>query len=231
MGSRSARTLLVVDEEEPLAKMLRDSEPPAHTSWRPQNEHVGKRWVGASGRIKRVREAPAALLSIWEATPVGLDKDALADIFPAGGGAHRRRRSIGDPPVGPDPIRPDLPPSHQEFDLHQVHDGFTVRFVRDIAEAPSHVRIRTAYETPRGNPLTSYNASDFRLFGAGALNVTVQGCQVAPGESGNELMLEVDDPDQFSITVRGFDPHRDLLVDVQKIAGSTLTTTESNDEA
>ena len=45
LGHRPARTLLVVDEREPLAAMLRDSEPPAHTSWRPQDERVAKRWV------------------------------------------------------------------------------------------------------------------------------------------------------------------------------------------
>ena len=232
LGRRSARALLVIDEYEPLAAMLRDSEPPAHNYWRPQNERVGKRWVGAYGRIKRVREAPSALLSIWETTPVGLDKDALADIFPAGGGTRRRRSPKGEPPVGPGPIRLDPPPSHQQFDIHQLHDGFSVRFARDIAHPPSRMRLRAAYETPRGNPLTNYNVNDFRLFGAGALDVSVQGCQTTQnGDKGNELILEIDDPHQFFVTVRGFDPHRDLLVDVQALPGLQSDNRDPVDEA
>ena len=87
-----ARTLLVVDAEEPLAAMLRDSEPAAHTAWRPQSERVTKRWVSPRRRIEAVRYAPRTLLSIWESAPVEVQRDALADIFPSGGHGSRRRR-------------------------------------------------------------------------------------------------------------------------------------------
>lgn len=129
------------------------------------------------------------------------------------------------------PIRPDPPPSHQEFDIRQVHDGFSVRFVRNIDPPPSRVRLRAAYETPRGNPLTNYNVNDFRFSGAGALDTTMQGCQATHGDKGNELVLEIEDPHQFSVTVRGFDPHRDLLVDVQMIVDSQSNNRGPGDEA
>ncbi len=216
LGHRPARTLLIVDEQEPLAAMLRDSEPPAHTSWRPQDERVGKRWVAPYRRIKQVREAPLALLSIWEATPVGLQKDALADIFPAGGGPRPRRSRDGAPPEGPIPIHPDPPSHHPDFDLHQVNGGFGLRLASGVEKPPSRVRLRAAYEVPRGNAMTSYNPHDFRLHGGRALDVTVEGCRIVNGEKGNELLLEIDSPALFFVTVRGFDARRDLLVDVQR---------------
>ncbi len=217
LGSRSARSLLVVEEQEPLAAMLRDSEPPAHTSWRPQDERVAKRWVGPSSRIKRVRESAAELLSIWETIPVGLDKDALADIFPAGGGS-RPRPPKGGGGSGPPP---PPPPADRQFDIQQLRDGFRARFAGDAGDPPRRVRLRAAYETPRGNPLTSYNENDFRLFGSGAVAVEAHGCRVGEGERGNELLLEIEDPDRFFITVRGFDSHRDLLVDLQAVGESS----------
>ncbi len=230
LGRRPARTLLIVDEHEPLAAMLRDSEPPAHTSWRPQDERVGKRWVAPYRRIKQVREAPSALLSIWEAAPVGLQKDALADIFPSGGGPRPRRSRDGAPAEKPTPITPDLPPPHPDFDLHQVSDGFGVRLALGVARPPGRVRLRAAYEVPRGNAMTSYNPHDFRLHGTGALDVSLNGCHVVNGERGNELLLEIDDPATFSVTVRGFDAHRDLLVDVQRSVGDRSGDGEAGDD-
>ena len=220
LGSRPARTLLVVDEEEPLAAMLRDSEPPAHTSWRPQDDRVGKRWVAANRRIDEVRRAPIGLLGIWEAAPVGLQKDALADIFPSGGGSRPRRNRVGTPLEKPAPVDPDPPSGRPDFDLHQVSDGFAVRLAPGVETSPKRVRLRAAYEVPRGNPMTGYSPHDFRLHGPGALRVEAESCSVIQGETGNELLLEIDEPALFSVTVHGFDAHRDVHVRVERADGA-----------
>ena len=217
IGPHKARTLLVVDESEPLAALLRDSEPPAHTMWYPQSERVRKRWVSARNRINEVRSAAHNLLSIWDAAPVELQQDALADIFPAGGhGAARRRGREGKPAVKP--VHPVPPPSHPDFDIHQTGTGFRVRFVSGVSAPPRRVRLRAAYEAPRGNPMNGYSPHDFRLHGADALDVRAEGCQAIPGGGGNELLLEVDEPERFSLAVHGFDKHRDLLVRVERLA-------------
>ena len=220
LGHRPARTLLVVDEREPLAAMLRDSEPPAHTSWRPQDERVAKRWVGPHGRIKQVREAPLALLSIWETTPVGLRKDALADIFPV------RRRTQARAEAGPGSRRRSRLRSSQtcrlrtpDFDLHQVSGGFGVRFAHGIEAPPHRVRLRAAYEVPRGNAMTSYNPHDFRLHGPGALEVDAKGCLAVDGERGKRIAFRGRRPRAFlRYCPRGSIRTRDLLVDVQRAA-------------
>lgn len=92
------------------------------------------------------------------------------------------------------------------------------------------MRLRAAYEVPRGNAMTSYNPHDFRLHGTGALDVDAKGCRVVSGERGNELLLEIDDPALFSITVRGFDAHRDLYVEVQRSDDAQTGGGEARDD-
>ena len=229
IGRHHARTLLVVDEREPLAAMLRDSEPPAHTMWYPQAERVTRRWVSARNRINEVRNAANTLLNIWESAPVELQRDALADIFPSGSHGGRRRSGVKVGTVSSKPDGPiDLQPGHPDFDIQRAGAGFRVRFVPNMEDPPQRVRVRAAYEVPRGNPMKSYNPHDFRLHGADSLTVQASGCQVSPGESGNVLILEVEDPRRFSLAVHGFDTHRDLLVDVKRVVSDALNENGSN---
>ena len=228
------RTLLVVDETEPLAAMLRDSEPPAHTYWRPQNERAGKRWVAASRRIKEIGDSPSALLGIWEAAPVGLQKDALADIFPSGVYGSRPRRDLSGSTKSTKPVKPDPLSVHKDFDISQIATGFRVRLASDVDDPPKRIRLLAAYEVPRGNPIKNYIPHDFLLHGPGALDLRLTGCHLAmgdrdntTGDKGNELVLEVDDPAAFSVQVRGFDPHRDVYVDVKRLP--MLSPTEGDE--
>ncbi len=223
-----ARALLVVDKAEPLAAMLRDSEPPAHTAWQPRSDRAAKRWVSARNQIDAVRNAAKNLLSIWDAAPVELQRDALAAFFPASGhGAERRRGAKGKPSVKPE--RPDLPPSHPDFDVQPSGTGFRARFAPDISALPRRVRLRVAYETPRGKPLNAYSPRDFRLHGQGALDVRLEGCQATPGDGGNELLLEVAEPERFSVAVQGFDKRRDLFVRVERLADTAQSEGADDD--
>ena len=217
-----ARTLLIVDEEEPLAAMLRDSEPPSHTLWRPQSDRVTKRWVSPKRRIDAVRYAPRALLSIWESAPVEVQRDALADIFPSGGRGGRRRqdrqgetsrRAGGDP--SPDPLS-----SHRDFAISKNGLGFRVRIAAGVESPPNRALLRVAYDTPGGDPTKSYSPHDFRLHGPGALDVQAESCQVNEGASGNEVLLDINDPHRFFVTVQGFDQVRDVHVRVERLADS-----------
>lgn len=80
------------------------------------------------------------------------------------------------------------------------------------------MRLRVAYEVPRGNPMASYSPHDFRLFGPDALEGRAVGGRVSEGESGNEALLDIIDPLQFSVTVQGFDTRRDVIARVEKVA-------------
>ena len=215
-----ARTLLVVDEKEPLAAMLRDSEPPAHTAWRPQSNRVTKRWVSPRRRINDVIRSPETLLSIWESMSAPVQRDALADIFPSDDqGARRiRREDAGD--AGGGRVKVNADRSRADFDIQRNGVGFRVRLAQGVAHPPMRVLLQVAYETPRGNPLKSYSPHDFRLHGDGALDVVAEGCQVSPGAKGNEVFLDIDDPDRFSVMVSGFDERRDVLARMDNVESS-----------
>ena len=226
LGSIRARTLLVVNENEQLAAMLRDSEPPAHTIWRPQTARVTEHWVAGKRRIEEVRYAPRTLLRALAAPKTGVQKDAFADIFPRTrpesvpstnprGGTRSKRREPN--------LR--LPSKPSAFALVQSQTGFRVRFPDSAELPPEYVKLRVAYDVPAGNPLKRYQPTDFRLRGAGALDVRIEGgtleSERRDGETPyNELYVAISDPPNFSVTVQGFDPNRDVYVRIDEVATS-----------
>ena len=223
LGNTRARTLLVVSENEPLAAMLRDSEPPAHTMWRPQTARVREHWVAAKRRIDDVRFAPRSLLRALEAPRTGVQKDAFADIFP------RMRPASTVVPKAPRHTRSrreriSLPPAKPSiFALSESGTGFRVRLTDNVATPPGYARVRVAYDVPKGNPLGRYQSTDFRLRGAGALDVKIEGggLESGPRDSeplSNELYVSISDPQSFSVSVQGFDSNRDVYVRVDEVS-------------
>lgn len=223
-----ARALLVVAETEPLAAMLRDSEPPTHGSWRPQDNGVAKGWWAARRRILSVRNSPAQLLRILETAPEGLQKDALADIFSWDGRWGEGRRAIpGGGRRGGANKTIKVGSGKSDFTITRVDSGFRVRCPAGMAAGgPLTARLQAAYVTPAGNPLLRYQELDFQLHGDNALAVAVAGGDCRPGSRGNELLLSINDPAQFALTAQGFDPQRDVHVRVERV----MATAEEGDD-
>ena len=218
---RPALALLVVDETEPLAAMLRDSEPASHTTWRPQTRRVTDRWVAPQRRITAVRNAPATLLNILEAPPEGLQKDAFADIFFWDGGnppESRTGRQIGEGQPIYESRRRRGPKRPPDFEIIQSAGGFRVCLADGIADPPDCAYLRVAYVIAKGNPFSRYRPDDFRLHGrGGTLALQMGGCRFRPGKDGNEVFLDIDDPDDFEFAVSGFDPARDISVFIDRV--------------
>lgn len=234
LGGVPARTLLVVDEKQPLAAMLRDSEPPAHTSWRPHAARAAEHWVAPQRRITAVRQTPGILLRALEAPREELQKDAFADVFSLareegqaaasakGGQGNRRDRPIKD-----------IEPRPHDFAVSESGDGFRVSIDNSAETKPDRARLRVAYDVLRGNPLNHYNRNDFRLRGVGALSVTIEGGIEEPATQDsqpkdNELYVRIDDPQNFSIGVQGFDPNRDVFVRVENLSVEKLPAEEKD---
>ena len=216
---REACALLVVDQEEPLAAMLRDSEPQAHTSWRQRTSRVANRWERPRVRIDEVRNTPGNLLTLLEPPTEEVQKDAFTDIFFWDGSDGRpTERRVREGPTD-HYIPPDIPKRQpQVFDIAQMEDGFRVRLASGLTNPPARVRLRVAYEIPKGNPLSRYSPEDFLLHGRDALPHQMGGCEVRRGSSGNELFLDIDDPEDFEFAVSGFDPLRDVHIRIERIS-------------
>lgn len=215
---REACALLVVDERQPLAAMLRDSEPPAHTAWNVSAGRASSNWIAAPRRIRDVRNTPGSLLALLEAPTDEMQKDAFADIFFWDGGntpetppgPNPGPTSGGDPPI----IK--LPPRPRDFVISQSGSGFRVTVAAGVQRPPRAAVLRAAYETARGNAFKIWQPYDFTLHGDGSLTVTAEGCEVKDGNTGNELILLHIDPERFAVSVQGFAPERDVVVRVER---------------
>ena len=232
--SYPARALLVVNEDEPLAALLRDSEPPSHNSWRSNFnvDKVRKNWTGGPARITSVRGTPGTILRILEAPQEGLQRDALADIFSWDGNWGAGQRPISGviqeekPNFGGRNTTPS-PPRSTDFSITQRRTGFRVGLPISQSETgPIHARMEVAYAIPRGNAFGKYREMDFRLHGENALPVSISGGIYNPGSQGNELLLTIHDTSEFSLSIEGFDPTRDLRVRVVKDTSPVVNEVE-----
>jgi hypothetical protein len=77
---------------------------------------------------------------------------------------------------------------------------------------PAAATVKVAYDLRSGNPLAAYDPGDFDLGQAPITMGPTRGVATVR-MSGNVLRFEIQQPD-FEVTVRGFDPNRDLYVKV-----------------
>ena len=220
-----ARSLLLVNEREPMAAMLRDSEPPAHNRWFPDSPRVKGNWVAAPRIIREVLNYPARLLRLLEAPTEELQKEVFADIFfvpdrgpaPPSGGGNGNGGGNKDVPIDP-------PAAASLVRISRLDDGFQLNLLperRSKVGVGDSLRLRAAYSILRvSNPLTRYRPEDFRLYGDGAVSVVITGADASYPGPFNEIHLRITDAAAFSLTACGFDPNRDLHIRVDKLASN-----------
>lgn len=204
----------LVADDRPICAFLGDAENPAHTSWSASAERVTANWSGASSRIKEIRRAPQQLYDVIVSSVETSDPDALIDFFSvnAEGGARSTR------PRGPF-VRPPNPNSPQRtpraIRLIRLKGGFAVRADKSLTpdQLPLTIRIQAAYDVLRGNPFTKHNPLDFD-FTKNDLKIRTEGSTVS-AVSSNALSIEANDCD-FEVAVCGFDPRRDLIIDIAR---------------
>ena len=216
IGGSRARALMVIDENEPLAALLRDSEPPAHTTWRSTAERARMRWTSSQLRITEVRGAASRVLAVTERRDDVIQRDVFTELFPMPKPV-AQSVNVGKPP-GPH-VREDRPvypqPNPQPFRIAQRARGFEIRAnPRSGVGVPDTILVQVAYAIPRGNALNSYSELDFKLHGQGAVSVETLGCHAitSANDAANTLIIKVDEPDSFVILVEGFDSNRDLYI-------------------
>ncbi len=216
-----ALALVVVDEKEGLAEMLRDSEPAAHSMWRPQAQRVRDRWVSPQRRINAVRDSVKNILFFLEGQPSGLQKDAFLDLF-ALTGAEIAAESEGEAGRGTRTKRPKKkikpgPPS--PFRISATKGGVSIRASKQATEFPNQIIVRAAYDVPRGNAFAKFNENDFAFRGKNGLRVKLEGGEILEDDpttpiSANAVRLKVKDRENFSFGVTGFDEFRDVVIKI-----------------
>ena len=221
-----ALALIVMDETEPISEMLRDSEPPAHTEWRPRAKRVHNRWVRPQNRISSVMNSVRNILSFLEGHPSGLQKDAFLDLFAinelqtaaVGNGSIAGRKNTG--------IKmPPIPRSHTPFTVSKARGSISIKVSNPAEELPYRVILRVAYDVPRGNPFAKYNENDFTFRGPSPLHVNIKGGKVldfddVSSPDGNAVRLRITNKETFNFKVGGFDEFRDVVVRIDAEEGT-----------
>ena len=205
---------VVTAREKPLTRLLGDSEGPAHVDWSSRTErfrgkyHRGRAWVSF------VKRSPAAVMSLARRQDEDEDVQLVRGFFPkplavpnAPSTSKRGKRGKGGETTDPTPPNTD----RARASVYQVGDnGFRVTASGDALESRV-MAISCAYDIRKGNPIKKWSPHDFELSDdmldlVGAALETVDG---------NKIVVRISDPEEFSVTVSGFDVHRDLKVETR----------------
>ncbi len=210
------RSIVVIDHG-PLAKLLGDSENPAHTQWQKDREHFRHKYTYGKSYIDFVTQSVSMFVRCLNESDEQPDKDLLREIFsipkkPESNDpkekSKRRKRNKGEV-INPEPA---VEPKKRRFTLSKVAGGFTVTRGQPDALTPAALDISVAYDRRRGNPLKKYITADFRI-NESPIKIECVGAKPAERQK-NRLVVNITQPD-FSVTVSGFDENRDLFVDVK----------------
>ncbi len=212
LGSRPVAGILVA-EDEPVCEFLGDCENPAHTNWNERTEGFEEKYRNAVRILRFIKKSLVQIVSILDEPPRERQVDFLKEIFsvpvnPEDRGGEQEETTR--PPVIP-PVkrRPGV------FDISIIRNGFSVTLNSQITHLsfPFQVTVRMAYDTFRGDPFGQYEKFDFDV-GSSPIIITTQDCNVLDRKL-NKLEIEVTGRN-FKLEVTGFDPNRDLVVDIKE---------------
>lgn len=212
---------LVRVESGPLARLLGDTEGPAHEDWDTSVDRPNGEWKHWKGRVKFVRRIVDALVETLTPTSHEPDFDLLSGFFPLSEpGSAPRRKPPGETP--PEPVVvPPIESSTAWFQIVEQPGGFTIRRTAGVP-LPQQPRLKVslAYDLPQGDPLRHWSPLDFRLGeDDGALRPSFSGVQVELWAENVVCLHTLAEDFRFSIV--GFDRHRDLFIRVEDLSGSS----------
>ncbi len=194
-----------------LADLLGDAEGPAHTNWSEKTDRFRGKYRYGPRWLAFVKQSPWQILRIIRRADEEEDRTLAEQFFsvtseegdpyddkPA---ARRlgstRRPQLNSVGTSPQKIRT----------IRRQHGGFTIRLTPDGADL-TRIDVQAAYDRERGNPFTKWSPEDFEFRD---LDVEVTGGKIIE-QDGNRLAAAVEDPEEFSLRVGGFDVNRDLRV-------------------
>lgn len=214
---------LVVIEDDAVLKLLRAAEGANHTNWSPRTDQFKSAYHGRLGEIEFVATAVSKLIDIvrGEATePVGgiatrFFSAAMPDEKPKTRGQGKDDAKGPDPQEVPDDLVEDPGAAYK---LDKNDDGFTIKH-NPKRDRPTRLTVRVAYDVLRGSPWSksAYDTADFDFRKTrGPVHVlhSDKTTRLERPDPGNRLIIH---PlaDDFEVVVHGFDPNRDLIVDVR----------------
>ncbi|MGZ5441588.1 MAG: hypothetical protein ACXW5U_04025 [Thermoanaerobaculia bacterium] len=209
-GEKAARALIVIDEPA-LSRFLGDAENPAHSDWSERADKVRTLYDHGAWTLRFVKNGAAFLASLLARPPVGRDRDLLAELFSieVAEASHEDRaparilvRAAGGAPAGD--------AAAAGITISKISGGFTIKGTD--ASIGRALRGEVAYRVRAGNPFRKHSSFDFDLAKGGDIDVHADGVRLR-ATSTNAFEL-VPSAAKFHLSMKGFDPRRDLIVRV-----------------
>ena len=189
---------LLSAEDLHLSSFLGDCETPAHTDWKENDEEFKEKYEHAVRTLRFIKNSMQNIIKVLEQSPPGLDKDALKNIF------YIDKKDTGN-------IR-----THRLFDLIKIHGGFSVVLSeKDKLQSFTafSANIKIAFAVRRGSPYSNYHPVDFDLNHDSYHKKVKNGSYKV--RTPNTIDVYANRPN-FKFQIKGFDPHRDLVIDISK---------------
>jgi hypothetical protein len=222
--TRGMRVIVIV-EDDALAGFLRDAETPAHTEWTTGTSNFRDKYKFGAGGIEFVRAAVPELISALRAVDTQPDQNIAIEHFFIEREASKSGRKRRKKPTVKAPTRP------RRFRINRLEGGFSLRppggddgspggepsgdgaaaAAQTVFEAFA-VSIRAAYDVRSGSAINAWSPFDFDV-AKRPIAVEHSGVEIRRRE-GKQIIAIVNQP-EFHMSVRGFDPNRDLFVEAR----------------
>jgi hypothetical protein len=227
-GDKAARALIVIDEPA-LSTFLGDAENPAHSDWSERADKVRTLYDHGASTLRFVKNSAPFLAALLAQPPAGRVRDFLADLFSidvheeadearaAGKGPQRGNGGeSGRTPGGAGAASG----GGSGLTIARIAGGFTIKAV-DGRMTGRPLRGEVAYRVRSGNPFRKHSPFDFDLLSGEAIQVAAGGVRLRP-TSVNAFELTPSET-KFQVSMKGFDPRRDLVVRLVNADDATET--------
>jgi len=211
---------VVIIQNSPLSKLLRELEDPGHTKWQIGSieQKVKENYKNIKPLVNFIKKLPLNLIQQMKYQPIKENSQFFADYFPDTSSLGKKQSEEGKSSSkfqGSDPILIDdeLGFKYFHYKSHPKGDGFTLRLKKE-QNPPDTITVKTAYGTNYGNAFKNYDKRDFKF----KENIKIRlesgaksGEEISCLE--NEVSYSIKD-ESFVLSFTGFDPERELKIDI-----------------
>jgi hypothetical protein len=210
---------VVIIHDTDLARMLGDSENPAHTEWQPDSRNFKGKYVNGKEALVFVKGTLKQIYDKLQRPIEGIQKDLLIDYFsiPIETPEERKQKNLPQHKEGDDEVNePEVPlikGKKRPLIIEKIQSGLKLTKNPQADEILDSIRIKLGYDVPRGNAISSYQELDFDI-AKPPIRIDSSGIYFTKKEK-NILEFDIEDQSHFEIKLTGFDEKRDLLLKLQ----------------
>lgn len=213
-GDKGARALIVIDDPK-LAEFLGEAENPAHSDWSERADKIRTQYDHGPSTLRFVKNSAPFLATFLTRPPEGRERDFLADLFSV-----EAPKEVGGASTAHIPIRAaagsagaggsaEVPERGSGVTIAKIAGGFSIK-AADPALVGRPLRGEVAYRLRSGNPFRKHSPFDFDL--TSDEGITIQSDGVRLRRTAINAFELVPTAPKFQLSMKGFDPRRDLIV-------------------